>query len=256
VTAGIRLGWAALKTKELTICGLAAVRARFQSDPGSILRLFFDRPTGKKIGLLCKALAATRKVYRCVEPEELAKISGSIHHGGIVAVVVAPPLRSPGPAEIKLWAARRQPLLILDRVGNAHNLGALVRTAAYLGVNQIVLADAPESARPNDAAYRVAEGGMEQVTVWVARDLPVLIRDLRSAGYAVLAAATRGGIPRGAEDAKSAIALVLGNEEHGIAPKVAAACTRQVTIPGTGAVESLNVSVAGAILMWELFGRK
>lgn len=245
-----------MKSKELTICGLAAVRARFQADAASIQRLFFDAPTGRKIGAMCKALAAARKVYRCVEPGELAKIAGSIHHGGIVAVVTALPLKSPGPADLKRWAAQRLPLLILDRVGNAHNFGALVRTAAHLGVNQIIIADAPESARPNDAAYRVAEGGMEQVTVWAARDLVRLIGDLRAAGYVVVAAATRGGHPESACEANQPAALVMGNEEHGITPKVAAACTRQVTIPGTGAVESLNVSVAGAILMWELFGRR
>ena len=220
-----------------------------------MLRLFFDNPTGRKVGPMCKALAVARKVYRSVEPAELVKISGSIHHGGIVAVVSAPALRSPQVSDLKQWAAQKMPVLVLDRVGNAHNLGALVRTAAYLGVKQIVITDSPESARPNDAAYRVAEGGMEQVTVWVTRDLPQFIRDMRTAGYAVMAAATRGGQPQGVRTAEQPAALVMGNEEHGIAPKVANACTRQVTIPGSGAVESLNVSVAGAILMWELFGR-
>ncbi len=52
------------------------------------------------------------------------------------------------------------------------------------------------------------------------------------------------------------IALVLGNEEQGLAPDVAAHCTRLVTIPGSGKVESLNVSVAAANLMWELIGRR
>jgi len=52
------------------------------------------------------------------------------------------------------------------------------------------------------------------------------------------------------------VALVLGNEEHGLAPEVAAACARLVTIPGSGKVESLNVSVAAAVLMWELLGRR
>ena len=52
------------------------------------------------------------------------------------------------------------------------------------------------------------------------------------------------------------VALVLGNEEQGLAPEVAAACSRLVTIPGSGQVESLNVSVAGAVLMWEYFGRR
>jgi len=52
------------------------------------------------------------------------------------------------------------------------------------------------------------------------------------------------------------VALVLGNEEHGLTPLVASSCSRLVTIPGSGKIESLNVSVAGAVLMWELLGRR
>lgn len=244
-----------MKNKELTICGLAAVKARWESDASSILRLFFDPSTGRKLGVICKVLAAERKVYRSVPSVELEKISGSKHHGGVVAVVAAPKVLNPRPADVKRWAAQRAPLLILDRVGNAHNLGALARTAAYLGVEDIIITDTPESARPNDAAYRVAEGGFEKIKVWAARDLTLLIKDLRQAGYAVVAAATRGGRPECAVAPKQPCALVMGNEESGIAPKVATACSQQVTIPGTKAVESLNVSVAGAILMWELLGR-
>lgn len=245
-----------MKNKELTICGLAAVKARWESDAASILRLFFDPTTGRKLGVVCKALAADRKVYRSVSAVELEKISGSKHHGGVVAIVAAPRLLAPRPAEVKRWAAQHAPLLMLDRVGNAHNLGALARTAAYLGVEDIIITDSPDSARPNDAAFRVAEGGLEKIKVWAARDLVLLIKDLRQAGYAVLAAATRGGRPDCATEKNQPCALVMGNEQHGIDPKVVAACSRQVTIPGTGAVESLNVSVAGAILMWELFGKK
>ena len=82
-----------MKEGEITICGLAAVRARFRRDSSSIVRLFFDKPMSKQIGLMCRALAGARKVYRCVEPSELAKIADSHHHGGIVAVVEEPPPR-------------------------------------------------------------------------------------------------------------------------------------------------------------------
>ena len=56
---------------ELHLCGLAAVKARFENAPGSIVRLFFDEATSRKIAPMCKALAAARKVYRCVPPAEL-----------------------------------------------------------------------------------------------------------------------------------------------------------------------------------------
>lgn len=246
-----------MKSAELKICGLAPVRARFARDAASIQRLYFDYPTGRKIGVMCKALAGAKKIYRCVEPPELEKIAGTVHHGGIVAVVSAPALASPTDADVKRWASKRAPLLLLDRVGNAHNLGAIARTAGFFGVSQIVLPQHGQAALPSDAAYRVAEGGLEAVEVFHVKDLPTFIRALAAAGYEVIGAATRGGRPEAAHrGAAKPVALVLGNEEHGLAPEVASACTRLVTIPGSGAVESLNVSVAGAVLMWELFARK
>lgn len=246
-----------MKTPELKLCGLAAVRARFARDAGSIQRLYFDYATGRKIGVMCKALAAAKKVYRCVEPPELEKIAGTVHHGGIVAVVAAPALRAPLAADVRAWAAQRVPLLLLDRIGNAHNLGAIARTAGFFGVSRIVLPLHSEAALPGEAAYRVAEGGLEAVEVLRVPDLAKFARELAAAGYDVVGAATRGGRPdaHGKGDPKP-IALVLGNEEHGLAPETAAACTRLVTIPGSGQVESLNVSVAAAVLLWELVARR
>ncbi len=243
-----------MKPDELKLCGLPAVRARFARDAQSIQRLYFDYATGKKIGVMCKALAAAKKIYRCVEPPELEKIAGTMHHGGIVAVVPAPPLRAPLPADLRRWAANKEPVLLLDRIGNAHNLGAIVRTAAFLGVREIVVPNHASAALPNEAAHRVAEGGFEAVHVYRVPDLARFARDLASLGYEVVGAATRGGRRDVAITAKP-IAIALGNEEHGLAPEMAAACTRLMTLPPRGEVESLNVSVAAAILMWELCAR-
>ena len=247
-----------MKPEELKLCGLAAVRARFARDAASIQRLYFDYATGRKIGVICKALAAQKKIYRCVEPPELGKIAGTVHHGGIVAVVAAPVLRAPLPAEIAAWARQRAPVLVLDRIGNAHNLGAIARTAGFFGVSRLVLPNDRAAALPGEAAFRVAEGGLEAVEVFRVPQLAPFARELAAAGYDVVGAATRGGRPEGAHRDRAAkpVALVLGNEEHGLAPEVAAACTRLVTIPGSGRVESLNVSVAAAVLMWELFARR
>jgi TrmH RNA methyltransferase len=242
-------------TQELTLCGLPAVQARFASDPGSIKRLFFDEPASRKLGALCKALAAAKKVYRCVPPAELEKISGSRHHGGVVAVVAAPALSAPAPKTVAGWAARREPLVLLDRVGNAHNLGAIARSAAFFGVSNIILPAHPSAALPGEAAHRVAEGGLEHVTIWRVPALPAFIATLRALGYDVLGAATRGGAPVARGASAKPFALVMGNEEHGMAPEVAKACTGLVTLSGTGRVESLNVSVAAAVLLHALLGR-
>jgi len=204
---------------------------------------------------MCKALAAAKKIYRCVEPPELEKIAGTVHHGGIVAVVDAPALRAPLPAEVAAWAKKREPVLLLDHVGNAHNLGALARTAAFFGIARVVVPSHPGAALPSEAAFRVAEGGLEAVEVFRVPDLARFARELAAAGYEVVGAATRGGRPDAKRDTAKPIALALGNEERGLSAEVAASCTRLVTIPGSGHVESLNVSVAGAVLMWELLAR-
>jgi len=245
-----------MNKRELVICGMTAVQARFRRDPASMLRLFFDEPTSRRIGPLCKALAAARKVYRCVDAGELQIISGTVHHGGIVAVVTAPVLRAPLPADVARWAETRAPLLLLDRIGNAHNLGALARTAAFFGVEHLILPFSPQTALPGEAAYRVAEGGLEHVTVWRVGLLARFIKDLIAAGYDVVGAATRGGRADAAPTPDRPVAVVLGNEEQGLAADVADACTRLVTLAGSGRVESLNVSVAGSIVMWESFGKR
>ena len=242
--------------EELKICGLAAVKARFEREPASILRLFFDEPTSRKVGAMSRALALAKKVYRCVPTAELEKIAGSVHHGGIVAVVAAPVLRMPNRDHLRAWAAARETVLVLDRIGNAHNLGAIARTAAFLGVARIVISADATASRPTEAAHRVAEGGLEHIDLWQSGNLAALVQELAAAGYEVIGAATRGGRPEAAAGTGKPIALVLGNEETGLAPAVAVACTRLVTIPGTGKVESLNVSVAAAILLWECCGRK
>ncbi len=255
--AGERAHDESREAKELKLCGIAAVQARFARDPASIQRLFYEANLGQRVGAICKVLAVAKKVYRQVDAAELEKVAGSIHHGGVVAVVAPAVLRVPTAADIAEWAKRGEAVLVLDRIGNAHNLGAIARTAGFFGVPRIVIPDHANAAKPTDAAHRVAEGGLEVVEVWQTRDLVGCVRELVAAGYDVVGAATRGGRPETVPGgARKPVALVLGNEEHGITPAVAAACSRLVTIPGAGKIESLNVSVAGAVLMWELLGRR
>jgi TrmH RNA methyltransferase len=248
-----------MRNDELRICGLAAVQARFKRDAASIIRLYFDEPTSRKIGGICKALAGLRRIYRCVEPSELEKVSGSVHHGGIVAVVSNPPARTATAADAAAWSSKKEPLVVIDRIGNAHNLGAIARTMAFFGVPRLAIDGDPATARPGEAAYRVAEGGLEFVEVWIARGLPAFLRELSEAGFDVVGAATRGGrslvsraVSGGGRDTRAPWALVLGNEERGLSPEVASACSRLLTIPGGGRMESLNVSTAAAVFIYEL----
>lgn len=249
------------ENKTIALCGLAAVRARFRQNPGSIQRLYFDHPTSRQIGVLCKTLANARKTYRCVPPAELEKISGTLHHGGIVAIVNAPQITAPSETEIKNWAAKKIPLLILDRIGNAHNLGAIARTAAFYGIPKIILPQHPGAALPTTAAHRIAEGGLEHIQLHKVGDLAEFLRQAAAAGYETAAAVSQSAATLSPEKLRQTaakknapLALVLGNEEHGPAPETLAACAARIHIRGSGQIESLNVSAAAAVLIHILFG--
>jgi RNA methyltransferase, TrmH family len=252
--------------REIPVCGLAAVKALFARRPEAIKRFFFDLPTGRRVGEISAWLAAQRRVYRQVLPEELEKIAGTIHHGGVVAIIEQEPLRTPTGDDLRGWAKTGKPVVMLDRVGNAHNLGAIVRTLAFFGVENLVVGADERSARPGESTFRVAEGGMEHVTVWTAPDLAPLCRELRAAGFSIVGTDVRGPILRSLrpheflpkpgtksaaprQEGRPPVALLLGNEEAGLAPAVAQACDRVVRIPGTGKIESLNVSAAAAVLV-------
>jgi TrmH RNA methyltransferase len=244
------------KAKEVNVCGWQAVQALFEQHPEQIKRLFFDAATGKRVGKLCSYLAQHRRVYRQLPREELERVAGTLHHGGIIAVIAERPLHRVTPETIDRWAKARMPLLLLDRVSNANNLGAIVRTAAFFGVKAIVVPDHASQALPGDAAWRVAEGGMEFVEFYRVPALAAFCQALKRS-YVLVGTSLSGG-PLGSATSEAGsrpAAVILGNEEHGIAPEVAAACDRLVKISGAQTVQSLNVSAAAAVLCWELFGR-
>lgn len=242
------------RRKPFRIAGLPAVAALFARDPDRVEKLYYDERLKDAAGPFCALLAAARKPYRMVPGAELEKIAGSAMHGGIIAEAAPRPVLPYSLDLARGWAAAGRPLLILDGVSNPHNLGAIARTAAFFGIDRVVISDHPGQALPSEAAYRVAEGGFEYVTLHRATDFAAALTALgtvyRTIGtalgpYPALSDLTRlpGGKP---------VAVVMGNEEQGMPPASQAACTDLVTIAGSGWVQSLNVSATTAILAFLL----
>lgn len=241
--------------KLFRVAGLPAVTALFAHEPKRVERLFFEQRFLDEATAFCKVLAAARRPYRMVDAEELSKVAGTVLHGGIVALIPPRPLPAFDPNAARGW---KEPLLILDGVGNPHNLGAILRTAAFFGLPRVVLSDHPGQALPSESAYRVAEGGFEWVSLYRGAGLPTLLKGLRES-HRVVATALAPGRPaigvaelRGQD--RRPVALVLGNEEEGVPPATLAACEQVLTIPGSGRVQSLNVAATAAILVQALAG--
>lgn len=232
-------------------CGPAAVAALFARRPQDVMRFFYLAERRKEAGPHCATLARLRRPYREVPAADLARIAGTQHHGGIVALALPRPVPALDPRALPPALRQGGVVPVLDGIGNPHNLGAIARSAAFFGCRALLLSGDPRQAGLSDAAFRTSEGGLEALEIFSAADLPVTLAALRPALLPV-AAVARGGVPPGSVPRDRPIALVLGNEEVGLPAATIAACTLRVTLPAVGPVESLNVSVAAAVLIHAL----
>jgi TrmH RNA methyltransferase len=237
------------------VAGLPSVAELFETGADRVERLYFQSALRPHVQDWCAMLARRRKVYRQVGDDEMRRVAGTAMHGGIVAIARLRPIRDLDLDAAERWAAAGDPLLVLDGVGNPQNIGAIVRTAAFFGVRRMVLSDQPGQAALSDTSYRVAKGGLEHVELYSVHQCPDALRRLAAFYHVVGTAVSRGTPLARLERGPKPIALVLGNEEDGLAPATLAACTSVVALGGTGRVQSLNVSAAAAILIHALLAR-
>lgn len=235
------------RVAELRIYGFNAVWAAFQRRPADIRKLYLAETRIPDLQPLLKWCVANRIGYRVVDGEDLRKLAASAHHEGVVADV-----RRIEPAPLEQWLPDLPEgpacLLWLDGVGNPHNLGAILRSAAHFGVAAVLL-PADSELGLSGAAARVAEGGAEVVPMVRMPTGPVAVDALRAAGFVLAATVVDGGADLFAAALPERLVYVLGAEGEGMDRGLAARCELQLSIPGTGAVESLNVAAATAVLL-------
>jgi TrmH RNA methyltransferase len=241
--------------KLLRVAGLPAVSALFATAPQRVDRLFFDQRMRSQVGDFCAELARARKPYRMVAADELERVAGSVMHGGVVALAQPRPVPIVDLSKVADWARDGAPLLLLDGIGNPHNLGAIARTAAFFGLPRIILSDHPSQAGPSDASYRVAEGGLEYVELYRGVRFAHALQRLRRSHRVIGTAAGKGQPLEAVLNSERPLVLVLGNEEHGLPHATLQACDAIVTIPGAGFLQSLNVAASASILLHALAKR-
>ena len=250
-------------TDELAVCGLNAVIAVAENHPEQINRLFFREDRLQSFTGICKNLAERKRPYKLCEDEELERICKSTHHQGVVAMIYQPALEPLSREDLEEWRQEGRTGLVLHSVGNDHNLGAIIRSAAFFDTKYVVISEGDPEAKISTSAYRIAEGGMEHVTVRSVRNTAAFLRDA-SRHLITIGADTRarqriGDLSRIAGEkqketgSRPGIAVVLGNEETGLPTEVKDACSVLVRIPGTGLMESLNVAQAATLFMHRIF---
>ena len=178
---------------------------------------------------------------------ELAERAGTRDHQGVLALV-APYAYADA---YELAAAERPLLAVLDRVTDPRNLGAVCRSAEGAGATGVVV-PAHGSAVVTPAVARASAGAVEHLPVAVVTNLARYLEEVKGGDLWVYGAAGEAGAASMWEtDLSGGVALVLGAEGKGLRPLVRRTCDVLVSIPLSGQVESLNVSVAAAVLLYE-----
>ena len=177
---------------------------------------------------------------------DLTEVAGSADHQGVVAWVAPYPYAD----GFELAAAAAPLLACLDQVTDPHNLGAVVRSAAGAGATGVIL-PAHGSARITAAVCRASAGAVEHLPVAVVPNLARFLAELKRADLWSYAAVVDAPQAMWQADLSGGLALVFGAEGKGVRPLVRKTCDGAVSIPLAPGVESLNVSVAAAVLLYE-----
>ena len=230
--------------------GRNACVSLFKNRPADIIRVYVREDLAAEFKDLLNYCAAHRLAYHTVGDDDLERITETKHHDGVC--VLARDKRFTNENDFfKELGGGRSLVLYLDGVGNPHNLGAILRTAAHFGV-KYVAGEQEELPRISPAANRTSEGGSENVSLVRVEEPESFFDRLKKHGFQIYAfdpAAKAVSLFDLTLNEKSV--FVMGAEVEGLSGLVKASADVQVRIPGTGAIESLNVSVAAALAMAE-----
>ena len=235
------------------VYGVHAVRALIEKRPGAILDAKVLR--GSKAGAipeLVRALNAHAIPVERLQRADLDRISQHASHQGVI-------VRTRGPQEIgvrefeEIVIARGRSLvcLMLDGIQDPRNLGACLRTADAAGADAVVV-PRRRAAGLTPAALKAAAGAAETVPLVRVSNLAATLRWLKDAGAWIVGA--DGAASRSVYQARLEVPIVLavGGEGRGLKRLTRALCDEVVSIPMQGTVESLNVAVATAVVLFEL----
>lgn len=195
-------------------------------------------------------LAKSRGVpVRFEDRLQLDRLAGTREHQGIVALTAAKPAVA---LEDLLRAKDRRGLLVLlDGIEDPHNLGAIVRTALAAGAQGVVIPER-RAAGLSDTVERASAGALAHLPIARVKNLVRAMEEMKEAGYWLIGLDERAEKNYTEVDLKGPISIVLGREGEGLHELTRKRCDFLVSVPTTGPVRSLNVSVAAGIVLFEV----
>lgn len=235
--------------EERALLGFNAVLGALEAPGRTLDRIFVVR--GKSGGRFRQLrLAARRAGVPLVEVDRsrVDRLAGGLPHQGVAAMAAASAYAT---VESILDACRPEGrLLILDGVEDPRNLGAVIRSAAAVGAAGVILPE-HRAAGLTPGAERAAAGTLGSVPVARCRNVADLVLEMRDMGFWVAGLDTGGEQAWDQAEYPRRMGLVVGGEAKGLRPRVRKACDALVSVPLAAGVESLNLSVAAAVVLYE-----
>jgi 23S rRNA (guanosine2251-2'-O)-methyltransferase len=230
--------------------GLHAVREALKAGTRPLQRILVLR-TDRQFGDLVQAASAKRIPIHVEPPPAFDRLVPNGKHQGVIAFIAAKPYSSIKEILDRARIRHEPPfLIILDGVEDPHNLGAALRTAEAAGVHGVCIPER-RAVGLTSVVAKVSAGALDHVLVGRVGNLTQLITELKERGLWIYGVEPSASANYTTIDMTGPLALVLGGEGEGIRPGVLKACDGCISIPMKGKVESLNVSAAVAVVLFE-----
>ena len=239
------------------IVGLHAAQSALMYSPQKISRAWVDSERhDKRLETLLETLLTLEVSIEKVERKKLDKLADGMNHQGVVLEVALPEELSENDLKVAVEHLSENALfLVLDNVQDPHNLGACLRTADATGVHGIIITK-DNAVGITPTVCKVASGAAETVPVYVVTNLARTLRWLKTEGVWVVGTAGEAQSTLFKSDFTVPMALVIGAEEKGMRRLTREQCDFLVKLPMLGTVESLNLSVATGVLLYEVLRQR
>ncbi len=235
------------------IHGIHAVQALIKARPDHIVNAWMDRQRkDAKLQAIKQSLDEVGIRVDYVDKKTLEKLSSNANHQGVLLTAKLPQERTEEQLKKALKEQQDQAFyLVLDQVTDPHNLGACLRTALAAGV-QGVIVPKDNACRLNATVCKVASGAAELLPVYRVTNLVRTLKYLKTEGVWVSGAAGEATKDVFEAELTGSVAIVMGAEGKGLRSLTQQQCDQLIKIPMSGKVESLNVSVATGIILYEV----
>lgn len=244
------------------VIGRNPVRELLERDPGRIEKILLQRGTGGADVSAIRRLAALAEIQiQYVPAGHLNQLAGGLNHQGAAAKASPIPYRDFHELLQEIGATREElqslnpRLILLDGIQDPFNFGAILRSAAAFGAAGVVVPQ-KNMAPLNAAAMKASAGTAGRVPVARVADLSDAIYQLKERGYWVAGTDLHGDTSIWAMEWDRPLAIVLGSEGEGLRQRILSQCDYRLQIPIMDAAESLNVSVAAGILLFQATRRR